>query len=388
MRTIRPLALAVAATLATVGCSSTTNDGGGDAVPEVAATVNGVEIPGERIEEIVDLQMGAVEDAPEDEQADARLQTARQALSAEIQLKAVEGAVEERFGLDIPDEDIDAALEEQIEAQGGQEAFDQLAEDSGLSSDAALGFARDNAYVTVLVEYVQAELADEGGITDEELQAQYDAAPESFQSSEVRHILVETEDEANDVIARLDAGEDFGAVAEEVSNDPGSAANGGSLGEAPRGSYVEPFSDAIYSEDTEIGEVVGPVESQFGFHVLIVDARTTPEFEDVRDQLEAQLVGAQFSDFLQEVFDSAEVEVDPYYGEWDSASRMVVAVAAEGADDGTAGDDAVEGTDDTIDDTQDEATTDGGASDEDDAADEDAAGDDAADETDTTDDEG
>lgn len=379
MRTIRPLALAVAATLVTAGCSSTTTDGGGDEVPEVAATVNGVEIPGERIEEIVDLQMGALEDAPEEEQADTRLQTARQALSAEIQLKAVEGAVEERFGLDIPDEDIDAALEEQIEAQGGQEAFDQLAEDSGLSSDAALGFARDNAYVTVLVEYVQAELADEGGITDEELQAQYDAAPEAFQSSEVRHILVDTEDEANDVIARLDAGEDFGAVAEDVSNDPGSAANGGSLGEAPRGSYVEPFSNAIYSEDTEIGEVVGPVESQFGFHVLIVDARTTPEFEDVRDQLEAQLVGAQFSDFLQEVFDSAEVEVDPYYGEWDSASRMVVAIAEESTEDDAAGDDAVEGTDDT----EDDATTDG------DAAEDDAAGDDAADdETETTDDEG
>ena len=379
MRTIRPLALAVAATLVTAGCSSTTTDGGGDEVPEVAATVNGVEIPGERIEEIVDLQMGALEDAPEEEQADTRLQTARQALSAEIQLKAVEGAVEERFGLDIPDEDIDAALEEQIEAQGGQEAFDQLAEDSGLSSDAALGFARDNAYVTVLVEYVQAELADEGGITDEELQAQYDAAPEAFQSSEVRHILVDTEDEANDVIARLDAGEDFGAVAEDVSNDPGSAANGGSLGEAPRGSYVEPFSNAIYSEDTEIGEVVGPVESQFGFHVLIVDARTTPEFEDVRDQLEAQLVGAQFSDFLQEVFDSAEVEVDPYYGEWDSASRMVVAIAEESTEDDAAGDDAVEGTDDT----EDDATTDG------DAAEDDAAGNDAADdETETTDDEG
>lgn len=347
MRTIRPLALAVAATLATVGCSSTTDDGG---VPAVAATVSGIEIPGERIEEIVDLQMATLDGAPEEERANARLETARQALSAEIQLRAVEAAVEERFGLDIPDEDVDAALEEQIEAQGGQEAFDQLAEDSGLSAEDALGFARDNAYVAVLVEYVQAALAEDGGVTDDELRAQFEAAPEQFQSSEVRHILVDTEQEANDVIARLDAGEDFGAVAEEVSNDPGSAANGGALGEAPRGSYVEPFSEAVYSEDTELGEVVGPVESQFGFHVIIVDARTTPEFEDVRDQLEAQLVGAEFSDFLQEVFDEAEVEVDPYYGEWDSASRMVVPVAEEteepATDDAEAGDDATESDDD------------------------------------------
>ncbi len=344
MRTIRPLALAAAAVVAVAGCSSTTTGDG--EVPAVAATVGDVEISGERIEEIVDLQSAALEDTPEEEQADARLNAARQALSAEIQLRAVEAAVEERFGLDIPDEDVDAALEAQIEAQGGQEAFDQLAEDSGLSSEDARGFARDNAYVTVLVEYIQAQLADEGGVTDQQLREQYEAAPEQFQTSEVRHILVDTEEEAQDVLARLEAGEDFGALAEELSNDPGSAANGGALGEAPRGSYVQPFSDAIYSEDTEIGEVVGPVESQFGFHVLIVDARTTPAFEDVREQLEAQLVGAQFNDFLETVFAEVEVEVDPYYGEWDAQRRMVVPILPDaeeteseaGAEDGTADD--------------------------------------------------
>ena len=165
--------------------------------------------------------------------------------------------------------------------------------------------------------------------------------------------------------------------------DAGDATNGGSLGEAPRGSYVEPFSNAIYSDDTEIGEVVGPVESQFGFHVIIVDARTTPAFEDVRDQLESQLIGEQFSDFLQEVFDNAEVEVDPFYGEWNSSNRMVVAIR-EDVEDDTAGDDAVEGTDDT--DASDEADTDASSEDDTDASSEDDT--DASSEDDATDDEG
>lgn len=326
MRPTRPLAaLVLSAALALAGCSSS-DDGPGD----VAATVNGVDVPTERIEEIVEGQATLLEDVPEEEREERRRELERNALSAEIQLVAVEAAVEERYGLDIPDEDIDAALEAQIEQQGGQEAFDELAEEQGLSSEEARGFARESAYIQVLVEYVQEQLAADSGVDEAELRAQYDADPTAFQTSEVRHILVETEEEAQDVLARLEAGEDFGALAEELSTDPGSGANGGSLGEAPAGTYVEPFEEAVYSPDTEIGEVVGPVETQFGFHLIIVDARTTPTFEDVRPQLEAQVAGADFTEFLDTVFTEADVTVDPYYGVWSPQERMVVPAPVEG----------------------------------------------------------
>ena len=321
----------MAATLAVAGCSSESD--GGDGPGEVAATVDGVEIPSARIDEIVEGQEALLADVEEAERAEARLEAERNALSAEIQLTAVEGAVEERFGLDIPEEDIDAALEAQIEQQGGQEAFDQLAEEQGLTSDEAVGFAREGAYIQVLVEYVQAQLAEEGGTSEEELRAQYEANPEAFQTSTARHILVETEEEAQEVLDRLEAGEDFGELAQELSIDPGSGQNGGELGEAPRGTYVEPFEEAIYSEDTELGEVVGPVETQFGHHLIIVDERTTPTFEEVRPQLEAQLSGAAFTEFLDSVFADIEVTVDPYYGVWSPEERMVVP-ATDGASEG------------------------------------------------------
>jgi hypothetical protein len=174
------------------------------------------------------------------------------------------------------------------------------------------------------VEYVQGQLADEGGITEEELRAQYEADPSAYQTSQVRHILVETEEEAQDVLARLEDGEDFGELAMEVSTDPGSGANGGELGEAPRGSYVGPFEEAVWNEDNELGELLGPIETQFGFHLIIVDDRTTRSFEEVRPELEAQLSGTAFTEFLDSVFEDLEVEVDEYYGEWDPTSRSVV----------------------------------------------------------------
>lgn len=346
------LVVALAATVALAGC---TGSGDGDGPGDVAATVDGVEIPSSRIDEVVEGQSALLDDVEEAERADRRREVERSALSAEIQLVAVEAAVEERFGLDIPDEEIDAALEEQIEQQGGQEAFDDLAEEQGLTADEARVFAREGAYIQALVEYVQEELAEEGGVDEAELRAQYDADPTAFQSSTVRHILVETEEEAQDVLDRLEDGEDFGELAEELSIDPGSGANGGSLGEAPAGSYVEPFEEAVYSPDTELGEVVGPVETQFGFHLIIVDERTTPTFEEVRPQLEAQLAGASFTEFLDSVFAELEVTVDPYYGVWSPQERMVVPAPGEGGSEAE-GEAPVEGGSEPTADTTDGAT--------------------------------
>ena len=338
MRSTRLLALAVAAAFAVAGCTTSGSGETGDGPPEVAATVDGVEILSARIQEIVEAQAALLEDVEESGLPDARKDQERNALSAEIQLQAVEAAVEERFGLDISEEAVDEALAASIEAQGGQEAFDQLADEQGLTSEEAMGFAREQAYVQVLVEYVQGKLAEEGGITEEELRAQYEADPQQFQSATVSHILVETEEEAQAALDRLEAGEDFAALAQELSQDPGSAQNGGSLGEQARGSYVEPFSEAVYSEDTAIGEVVGPVETEFGFHLIRVDDRSTPTFEEVRPQLEAQLSGAAFGDFLDSVFEDMEVEVADYYGTWSAEQRMVVAATPEA--DGTEAPDA------------------------------------------------
>lgn len=341
MRSTRLLALTVTATLAVAGCTTSGSGETGDGPPEVAATVDGVEILSARIQEIVDAQAALLEDVEEADLPDARRDQERNALTAEIQLQAVEAAVEERFGLDITDEEIDAALEASIEAQGGQEAFDQLAEEQDLTSEEAMGFAREQAYVQVLIEYVQGKLAEEGGVSEEELRAQYEADPQQFQSATVSHILVETEEEAQAVLDRLEAGEDFAALAQELSQDPGSGQNGGSLGQQPRGSYVEPFSEAVYSEDTEIGEVVGPVETQFGFHLIRVDDRSTPSFEEVRPQLEAQLSGVAFGEFIDSVFSDIEVEVADYYGTWNAEQQRVVAAAPEA--DGTEAPDAGQG---------------------------------------------
>jgi parvulin-like peptidyl-prolyl isomerase len=98
-----------------------------------------------------------------------------------------------------------------------------------------------------------------------------------------RHILVETVEEAQDILAALEAGESFSNLARSVSTDTGSGAQGGELDWAPITNYVKPFADAVL--DAEIGAIVGPVQSEFGYHIIQVRAREQRDVEE--DQLES-----------------------------------------------------------------------------------------------------
>ena len=103
--------------------------------------------------------------------------------------------------------------------------------------------------------------------------------------ADVRHILVDDEATAIAALDALQAGESFAALARAISIDSGSGMRGGELGESFIGNYVRPFRKAI--ESAEIGALVGPVESEFGFHVLQVrhkEERTGPDQDSQRER--------------------------------------------------------------------------------------------------------
>lgn len=119
-------------------------------------------------------------------------------------------------------------------------------------------------------------------VGDAEIEAYYREHRDEYAQEEqvrARHVLVSTEertpDEARARIQeareRLDAGEDFASVAAELSEDPGSAARGGDLGFFGRGRMVPPFEEAAFGATP--GELVGPIETQFGYHLIEVQDR-------------------------------------------------------------------------------------------------------------------
>jgi foldase protein PrsA len=213
--------------------------------------------------------------------------------------------------------------------------------DSGLDGEDLLaGFGED--YSAYLVERhaeffaLRADLAGipcGGETSDEAVQAYFDANEEAL-TAEVAcasHILVATEAEADEIVALLAAGEDFATLAAERSQDPGSGAAGGELGCAPEGQYVPEFDDAVFSQP--VGEVGEPVETDFGFHVILVTERSAPTADELREQIEAALaqeVEAAFGEWFTEALATTEVTIDARYGTWDPAQATVVRPVATG----------------------------------------------------------
>ncbi len=118
--------------------------------------------------------------------------------------------------------------------------------------------------------------------------------------ADVRHILLDDEETALAAVDALNAGESFAALARAISTDPGSGARGGELGEAYVGNYVPEFRQAI--EEAEVGALVGPVESEFGFHVLQVrskEERSGAEQDSQRERARQQAV-QQLKESLRE----------------------------------------------------------------------------------------
>jgi peptidyl-prolyl cis-trans isomerase C len=129
-------------------------------------------------------------------------------------------------------------------------------------------------------------------VTDEAIQAAYDARfKDAVAQTEYNaaHILVDTEEKANALKVEIEAGADFGEVAKANSTD-GAAANGGDLGWFGVGMMVKPFEDAVLA--AEVGKVTGPVQTDFGWHLLIVKETrlaAQPTIDDLRDELAAEV---------------------------------------------------------------------------------------------------
>jgi peptidyl-prolyl cis-trans isomerase C len=162
----------------------------------------------------------------------------------------------------------------------------------------------DLAGQTVLVRAYVGDWLKANPVSDAALHKEYDAIKAQMGDKEykVRHILVEKEDEAKEIIAALQKGEKFEKLAER-SKDPGSKANGGDLDWNAPGNFVKPFSDAMVKLPKGKFTTV-PVQTQFGWHVIEVDDirdAKIPSFEEVKPQLSQRLQGQALDIYFKEL---------------------------------------------------------------------------------------
>jgi peptidyl-prolyl cis-trans isomerase C len=149
-------------------------------------------------------------------------------------------------------------------------------------------------------------------ITDEALKKEYERMKSQTPPKEykVRHILVDKEDDAKNIIAQIKKGGNFEKLAAEHSKDPGSKGRGGDLDWAPAERYVKPFADALRSLKKG-GMTDAPVQTDFGFHVIrLEDERATkiPNFEDVKAQVQQSAQNQALQKHVQDLRSKAKIE--------------------------------------------------------------------------------
>ena len=249
-------------------------------------------------------------------------------------------------------------LVDSVAREGGEitesartEAAGQLAEATG--SQTIPGSLSDALVDLVAAQQVLVGILGDrvGQVTEEEVRAAYDevvsdaARFEGYSCSS--HILVAfdptspgsatptAEQEAaalagaEAAAARLAAGEAFEAVASEVSDDTGSASRGGSLGCNFAGSFVPEFETALGL--LGVGEISAVVRTDFGFHIIRLDSRGVPSFDDIEADIRAELEQAaqigqeDLTAAVVETAQSTTVVVNPRFGTWNREQAAVVA---------------------------------------------------------------
>jgi len=191
------------------------------------------------------------------------------------------------------------------------ELMRQEGEKNGLASRPVVVALLDQQRRSALAGATISDFMQANKASDEEARKVYDEKMgNAGDEYNARHILVETQEEAVAVIASLDNGADFSELAKEKSTGP-SGKNGGKLGWFAPGQMVKPFSDAAAA--LEAGSYTKePVETQFGWHVIILDETrelTPPPFDDVKDRLKLLLANQKLQAHIVEMRNAADIQI-------------------------------------------------------------------------------
>ncbi len=193
----------------------------------------------------------------------------------------------------------------------GREVLIQEADKQGVGTRPDVKNAIDNARQSIIINAMLADYIKKNPVKDAEIKAEYDKYKAQVGDKEyhARHILVGTEDEAKQIIAKLKGGAKFEDLAKQ-SKDPGSAANGGDLDWASPASFVPEFSKAMTSlQKGAITET--PVKTQYGYHVIKLEdvrAAKIPPLEEVKQQVAESLQQRKLAAFREELMKKAKIQ--------------------------------------------------------------------------------
>lgn len=267
----------------------------------VAATVNGINITVAEVQSMRATEAATVDKA-----------TFAGDLTDAIIDRAVVNAAKEEFSIEPSEAEIEAKVQDlrvQIE-EARQMSVEEFLASQNLPIERLHAIANQQVVRDKLFEQFETEAVP---ATDADANLLLTTDPTGRVEACVRHILVPSEQEAIDAKGRIDGGEEFTDVATDIGTD-GTAAQGGDLGCQPLGVYVAEFRQA--AADAEVGVVTEPVESQFGWHLILVESRDEPSLDEIKDEINIGRVNQLVDAWLVDIVKQATVTVNSQYGTW------------------------------------------------------------------------
>jgi|SRR5262245_5436062 len=230
-----------------------------------------------------------------------------QAIQYLVQQSELEQKAKE-LNVSVTDKDVDGRLD-QIKKQyfqGSEKKYQAQLKQQGLTEPQI----RQDLYAQILSEKLYGEITKDVKVSDADVKSYYNEHKSTYEqkaSRDVRHILVNTKKQADDLENQLHNGGNFAALAKKYSKDPGSAASGGKL-TISKGQTVPPFDRAAFSLKTN--EISKPVHTTYGWHIIqalgaVKAAKLTP-LKDVQDSIRQQLLQTKKTDTMTKWVDGVK----------------------------------------------------------------------------------
>lgn len=303
------VALFVVVTMFAVGCQTKTMDGN---EADMVAKVNDKGISMEFYNKHLNLFKKNYEDMYGDKvwTLDVGGKTFLQAVQENVLEKLINDEVViqyfEEKKVKVDDQEIEKQYAEYMERMDKQEEAKAFFEENGIDES----FIKNQIKTDLYMMKFQEEAIKELNITDGKLQKYYDEHIDDYRDVQVKasHILVDTEKEAKDILAKIHAGEDFAELAKKYSKDPGSGSQGGDLGYFPKGMMVPEFEEVAFS--LKNGEVSEPVKTTFGYHIIkVMDKKDElKKFEEVKETIRRDLSEQAIADKYDKIKENFKIK--------------------------------------------------------------------------------
>ncbi|HYE84675.1 MAG TPA: peptidylprolyl isomerase [Clostridia bacterium] len=210
------------------------------------------------------------------------------------------------LGITVTDEEVNGEVDKAKKYFDSEDKFNEFLK--GQSMD--LEYFKQSVRKELTINKLTDKLTEKVALSDNEVKAYYDTHQNEFVSVKASHILLDTKEEAEKMLERVKAGENFAELAKQNSIDPSAKENSGDLGYFRQGDMVEPFEKAAFA--LKPGEISEIVQTDFGFHIIKAEDNKLDKFEDIKEQLKGNLLNdkksTEYEKLMEEMRKNAKIE--------------------------------------------------------------------------------